>query len=207
MSFNWRKYASSMWSGIKDRILQDATRDQSEKVGLLARDLYLYVQEMEKKLEERTADLEAIFNTSGVVIIVTGTACPTGWEEDTTWRNRFLQGPDASGANIGTTGAEAITIASDGSHAHVMPNHRHVISSQAAHDHSLYYDNIGYSAGGIITSVVLGGYKTYTANSHDHGGYTGYNTSENTQGAGSHSHTASGISPAFKRALFCKKAA
>lgn len=202
MSFNWRKYASVLWSSIKDRVVQDATRDQSEKVSLLARDLYLYVQELEKRLEQS----QAVFNTAGVTIIVTGAACPTGWVEDTTWRNRFLQGPDAGGGNIGTTGSESITIAGAGSHSHSIPMHRHTISTGGSHEHDMYEENISYASGGTTKSVVVGGYFTYSSGSHDHGGYTGYYGPDVTDIESNHVHSASGITPAFKRALFCKKA-
>lgn len=197
MSFNWRKYASAMWSSITDKVVQDSGRDQSEKVALLARDLYLYVQELEKKLS---------FLDGGVVIIVTGAACPSGWVEDVTWRNRFLQGPDASGANVGATGAESITIASAGSHSHTVPMHRHNISTQADHFHSLVAKNISYTAGSTTTSVVDGAYATYYAGAHDHTGYTGYYGPDATDIEPSHVHSASNITPAFKRALFCTKA-
>lgn len=85
------RYVSQLWTNITDWPTRNA------------------VQDLASRVEQLAADLNAIdtFPSGGIVFYV-GSACPTGWTENTDLRGRFPRGMP-SGGTPGTTGGTAMT--------------------------------------------------------------------------------------------------
>lgn len=204
MRWNARKYISLMWERMKPGTAEhSAVKDQSEKLQALATDIERYIA---AQLDDRLAFLE----NEGTRILTTSDSCPLGWEEDTDMRDRFVRGPDASGANVGQ-------LAGADSHDHTMNHthggstdsqgdHVHTISADGTHDHNvtLTVQDVQSGSGANAAWAV----SESNAGSHSHGDLTGVNGAHiHTLAIDAHNgSTGTGSNvPQYKRMLVCKR--
>ncbi|MBI5743149.1 MAG: hypothetical protein HY952_01235 [Elusimicrobia bacterium] len=151
---------------------------------------------------------DMFFIPSGIIMLFDGSACPSGWTEITSVRNRIARGWD------GATPAGDANIGGSDTHSHTTDVASFTTGSEAAHTHAV---GTGPSATWCTsrTAAACSGQADYgnAGNTFQASG-TSAHTHGNTSAGSSHSHSAdppiatsstNSNLPAYRAFLFCKK--